>query len=617
MLPQGFRDELRARTPMASLVGRRVKLSKSGRHWKGCCPFHSEKSPSFYVYEDGFHCFGCSAHGDAIEFVMRTEGASFIEAVEKLAAEVGLEVPRASPAAEEAERRRVDLHDVLDAAQVFYAKSLYQPEGAEGLAYLRRRNLTAETIKNFGLGWSGGGRGALSRQLQADGATTELLLAAGLLRQDEHANPTGELFFNRVMFPIRDRSGRIVSFGGRILGDGQPKYLNGPETAVYSKRRTLFGLDRARAGVARGDTLVVVEGYMDVIALHQAGFGGAVAPLGTALTEEQLEQLWRLSPLPVLCFDGDTAGAKAAARAAIAALPHLTPEKSLKICALANGDDPDSLIVRAGAEAFRAALAAADPLARALYRLLRETGGDKTPEQRAGFRKRLEDAALQIRDKSLAGEYRRDLLDQLFAGRKRGVTTAPRAGRPAPDLRDVQAERGRTLTAIILRHPSLLPSLEEAWADVTMPPYLARLRDGILGVAFSDTPLDETALIAHLHSLGLAGDLQNALGDRPFPLAACASADAMPADAAAGFWHIWGLMHPGRLDEEVDAAFRAYFSAPDEMLRVRWQSLLRERERSRRFRLHDGVGDDGSAEADEGYGDGAGPGDPAGTTGAA
>ncbi len=362
-LSPAFLEELRARTPLAAVVGRRVKLARSGRQLKGCCPFHNEKTPSFYVYEDGYHCFGCGAHGDAIAFVMQTQGAGFMEAVEQLAAEAGLEVPKPSPEAAEAERRQHDLVAVLQAAQASYQRRLLLPEGRHALAYLRGRGLTDETIHRFGLGWSGEGRGALTADLARDGITQDQLVEAGLMRRDDETGRTYDLVFNRVMFPIGDRRGRVISFGGRILGDGQPKYVNGPETALFSKRRNLYALDLAREAVRGGAALVVVEGYMDVIALHQAGFGGAVAPLGTALTEEQMEALWRLSPSPVLCFDGDAAGARAAARAAELVLPILAPDRTLQLATLPAGEDPDTLVRRQGAAGFQAVLNAARPLA--------------------------------------------------------------------------------------------------------------------------------------------------------------------------------------------------------------------------------------------------------------
>ena len=266
-----FLDELRARTPIAAVVGRKTKLSRSGRQFKGCCPFHGEKTPSFYVYDDHFHCFGCGAHGDAISFVMQADGRSFLEAVEGLAGEAGLEVPRQAPADRGRAERARTLVDVLDAAQASFARRLRDAQGRDGLAYLRGRGLNEATIAEHGLGWSGDGRGNLLAELKDQGFPVELVAEAGLMRLDEAGAPKGELFFNRVTFPIRDRRGGLISFGGRILGDGQPKYLNGPETPLFVKRRTLFGLHRASSALratrpgsdaASARALVVVEGYM-------------------------------------------------------------------------------------------------------------------------------------------------------------------------------------------------------------------------------------------------------------------------------------------------------------------------------------------------------------------
>jgi DNA primase len=560
-LPSSFLDELRVRTPLAAVVGRRVRLARSGRQWKGCCPFHGEKTPSFYVYEDGhYHCFGCGAHGDAIGFVMQSEGAGFMEAVERLAAEAGLDVPKPTPEAAEAERKRHDLGSVLDAAQASYHRRLFLPEGRHALTYLLGRGLSEQTIRRFGLGWSGEGRGTLAADLGRDGITQDQLVEAGLMRRDDETGRAFDLFFNRVMFPIRDRRGRVISFGGRILGDGQPKYVNGPETALFSKRRTLYALDLAREAVRGGAPLVVVEGYMDVIALAQAGMGGAVAPLGTALTEEQLEELWRLAPAPILCFDGDAAGSRAAARAADLALPLLAPDRSLRLARLPSGEDPDSLVRRQGTEGMRSVLDAARPLSEALYDLLREAGGETTPEQRAAFRARLEAAARRIPDKALASEYRRTLLDRYFAARTAGRIAGRRPAparvlpRSTPGAEAVVMERARILTAILLRHPFLLRDVEHAYAGLDLPHALAVLRNGLLEWAESAEILDSGTLIAHLTTSGLQAEAEQALATVPVPLPACASSAAMPAEAEAGWWHIFGFLNVQRLTEEIALA---------------------------------------------------------------
>jgi DNA primase catalytic core len=409
-IPASFLDELRARTPINSLIGARVRLARSGRNWKGCCPFHGEKTPSFYVYADHFHCFGCGAHGDAVGFVMQSQGLGFPEAVEALASQAGMQVPKATPEAAAAERQRLDLNAVLEAAAVAFQRRLRLPEGRDALGYLIGRGLSEDTIQRFGLGWSGAGRGAIAADLYRDGVTQDQLIEAGLIRRDDETGRVTDLFFNRVMFPIRDRRGRVVSFGGRVLGDGLPKYVNGPETVLFSKRRTLYGLDLAREGLRGGGDLLVVEGYMDVIALHQAGFPGAVAPLGTALTEEQMAELWRISPAPVLCFDGDRAGTRAAARTADLALPLVGVERTLRFATLPPGDDPDALVRKDGAPAFQAVLDAARPFSVAQFAFLRGNGMDGTAEQRAAFRARLLEAAGRVQDKPLAAEYRRTWL---------------------------------------------------------------------------------------------------------------------------------------------------------------------------------------------------------------
>ena len=508
-LPASFLDELRTRTPLAAVVGRRVRLARSGRQWKGCCPFHGEKTPSFYVYEDGhYHCFGCGAHGDAIGFVMQSEGAGFMEAVERLAAEAGLEVPKPTREAAEAEQKRQHLGSVLDMAQASYARRLFLPEGRPALSYLLGRGLSEPTIRRFGLGWSGEGRGALAGELVRDGITADQLHEAGLLRRDDETGRSFDLFFNRVMFPIRDRRGRIISFGGRILGDGQPKYVNGPETALFAKRRTLYALDLAREAVRGGAPLVVVEGYMDVIALAQAGIGGAVAPLGTALTEEQLDELWRLAPAPILCFDGDAAGARAAARAAELALPMLAPERTLQLATLPAGEDPDTLVRRRGAAGMRAVVDAARPLAVALFDLMREAGGEASPEQRAAFRARLEAAAKRIPDRALAGEYRRVLLDRFYAARPGLGRRPPSRGlvlRVAPVAGAVAAERARILTAILLRHPNLLHDVEHAYAALDLPPPLNRLREALCRWVDMADVLDFAGIDGPPHNFWITG----------------------------------------------------------------------------------------------------------------
>jgi DNA primase len=475
-------------------------------------------------------------------------------------------VPKSSPEAAEAERRRLDVVGVLEAVQGHYQRRLALPDGRAARDYLLGRGLTEATIARFGLGWAGD-RGGLAADLSRQGIDIEQLADAGLIRRDEETGRTFELFSQRVMFPIHDRRGKIISFGGRILGVGQPKYVNGPETSVFSKRRTLYGLDFARDGVRRGGTLIVVEGYMDVIATAQAGFTAAVAPLGTALTNEQLEELWRVSPCPVLCFDGDAAGVRAASRAMELALPMLTPERTLKFATLPSGDDPDSLLRKGGAPSFQAVLDAVQSPSDALYDMVRGEIGDGTPEKRAAFRTRLIEASARIGDKSLGAEYRRVLLDRFFASRSRpakgrggtwdkrpGGTPGMRAPRPLLHQNSTAIERARILTAILLRHPSLLNDVGQAYSALPVNPALGRLRQAIEIWAETAETLDSAGLMDHLTRSGFERDVEHVLAVTPMPLPACASAEAMPAEAESGWWHIFGFLNVEHLREEVALA---------------------------------------------------------------
>jgi len=578
-LPPAFLDDLRSRTPLPGLVGRKVKLNRNGRQWKGCCPFHNEKTPSFYVYDDHFHCFGCGAHGDAITFLMRAEGASFPEAVERLASEAGLEVPKPSREARAREQRARDLHGVLAAAEAAFRARLHRPEGRPALDYLRRRGLTDETIARFGLGWVGEGRGALAAELKAEGIEPPQLVEAGLMKaRDGGSGGLSDFFFNRVMFPIRDRRGRTISFGGRILGDGQPKYVNGPETALFQKRRGLYGLDLAREAAFRGAPVVVVEGYMDVIAMHQGGFGGAVAPLGTALTTEQLGALWQISPEPVLCFDGDAAGARAAARAAEIALPLLTPERTLRLATLPPGEDPDTLLAKGGPGAVRAVLDGARHLSAALYDLLAEGRPAVTPEQRAALRARLEAAARAIGDKALSSEYRRALLDRFFeAGRKKNFRVAVKPQRVMVEDATIRADRARILFAILLRHPGIIAEVEESLAGLDLPDgHCATLRSALLDVLARGDVLDSELLLDQLASSG-AGEATAWALSVP-GLAKEARPEAQPAEALGAWWHFFAFLRgEAELAEDCTRAYQDLVATYDPAAERRLKHLTEAR----------------------------------------
>src|SRR3954468_15708960 len=407
-LSTAFLDELRARTALSSVVMPSVKLIRAGREWKACCPFHIEKTPSFTVNDDkGFyHCFGCGAHGDAIRFLTDNRGMPFMDAVKELAAKAGIDVPAPDPRAKEQAERTASLTDVMAEVAKWYSEQLNGLSGAAAREYLKRRGIDAAVARRFGLGLAPDNRTALKCALGKLGE--DKLVETGMLIQPEEGEKkeSYDRFRGRLMIPIRDPRGRVIGFGGRILGDGEPKYLNSPQTVLFDKGRTLYNIDRAGPASRTAKRLIVVEGYMDVIALDRAGISEVVAPNGTAVTEAQLERMWRLEPAPILCFDGDSAGRKAAIRAALRALPHLGPERTLRFVELPAGQDPDDVVRSGGREAFEALLATPEPLDARLWRHELEAQPLTTPEARAGFRQRLIDHASTIGDQALRRLYR-------------------------------------------------------------------------------------------------------------------------------------------------------------------------------------------------------------------
>ncbi|KXV76387.1 DNA primase, partial [Acetobacter malorum] len=513
-------------------------------------------------------------HGDVISFVMQMEGKSFPEAVEELASAAGLDVPKDTRRSQEEVAHTRSLGEVLELVQEIWSSALYSPSGRAGLDYLLGRGLTRETIETFGLGWAGDGRGTLTTALAVKGVTPQMMAEAGLMRLDEDGRPKGELFWGRVTFPIRDRKGRLVSFGGRILGDGQPKYLNGPETALFSKRRLLFGLDRARVAVRAprpkgtpATDLVVVEGYMDVIALHQAGFGGAVAPLGTALTPEQLEVLWHVDRAPVLCFDGDSAGRRAAARAAETALPLLKEERSLRLCLLPEGEDPDSLVRSRGAQAVGDLFASASPLSDVLFDLLAGGVSNPGPEERAALRRKLVEAAALIPEKNLAAEYRSTLLDRFFETFRRkkgggsfgkGNSSSGGSGSRVPqDMQpsrvDPVRERQRILLALLLRYPELVTEVEEALCRLSLPEDYSELRALLLDMSAEGLlPEDGKTLLDELAGREEEALVRSVLTEGPLPLNLEEKDTSLAVAIRTQWWHFYGLLNFGQFRKEVE-----------------------------------------------------------------
>lgn len=414
MLSPQWLDQLRSKITLSSLIGRTTKLQKAGREYKACCPFHNEKSPSFTVNDDkGFyHCFGCGAHGDAIRWMTDHQGLAFMDAVKELAAEAGMDVPAPDPHAAKAAEKRDTLHDVMAAAQEWFAHNLSAPGSEAARAYLATRGFDAHTVQRFGFGYAPEGRQAMKEALSP--FPEPMLIEAGLRIEVEGRDPY-DRFRGRLMLPIEDARGRVIAFGGRILAKDKtdaPKYLNSPDTPLFDKGRTLYNIHRAAPAARQSGRMVVVEGYMDVIALAAAGIAEAVAPLGTALTEHQVEMLWRHVETPILCFDGDTAGQRAAMRAISRALPLLRPAHSLRIVRLPEGLDPDDLIKAKGPAAMEALLGEARGLVEVLWEAERDALPLNTPEDKAGLKARLIAHVETIRDPDIAGLYRRELLDR-------------------------------------------------------------------------------------------------------------------------------------------------------------------------------------------------------------
>ncbi len=428
-------DELRARVSLSGVIGRTTRLIKHGHEFKACCPFHNEKSPSFTVNDaKGFyHCFGCGAHGDVIRWMTDQRGLSFMDAVKDLAAEANMEVPAADPKAAQRAEQQAGLHDVMAAAQDWFVAQLASAEGAKARAYLATRGFDAHTCARFGFGYAPEGRQALKAALAQ--FSEAMLIEAGLRIAVDERDPY-DRFRGRLMLPIHDARGRVIAFGGRILDATKkdaPKYLNSPDTPLFDKGRTLYNLHRAGPASRQSGRMIVVEGYMDVIALAAAGIADAVAPLGTALTERQIEMLWKMVEVPLLCFDGDAAGQKAAMRAVGRALPLLRPAHSLRIVRLPSGMDPDDVVKRDGTAAMERLLGGAQNLLDVLWNHERDAMPLDTPEDKAGLKARLLAQVELIGDADIKALYRRDLLQRFsdFAFPKRESQGSWAASKPA------------------------------------------------------------------------------------------------------------------------------------------------------------------------------------------
>jgi DNA primase len=589
-----FLDEIKSRLRPSDVIGRTVKLRKQGREYVGLSPFNKEKTPSFYVNDDKgqFFDFSSGKTGDLISFLQETERLSFVEAVERLAAEAGVPLPAVDPRAAEQEKVRQGLSEWLETAAQWFSAALRRPEGKEARAYLERRGLPESDWDRFRLGFAPPGRTALKDYMIAKGARPHELVESGLLIAPEEGGAPYDRFRDRIIFPIGDARGRIVSFGGRAMDpEARAKYLNGPETSVFHKGNHLYGLAEARKilAVATGNDappLVVVEGYMDVIACQRAGIA-AVAPMGTALTEEQMELLWRHHAEPTLCFDGDRAGRQAASRAIDRGLPLLKAGKSFKFAIVEGGKDPDEVLREQGAAALRGQLAQTTPFVDALFTRERDQEPLDTPERRAGLKARLRQAAASIADKDLAQAYREALLQRFDAtapqprpgdaGQRQQRPYGDRQGRgfrgggpawidPAPTaMGKAAAQRlavsldplASALARYALTDPGVLDGhLEDAFIGKGFgDPALAELSKEIIRFRLDTDHLDTATLARHLASCGfnaLLTDIDRAAAKSGAPI----MKPDVSLEAARSQWSqaFAGLSRLAALDEAIASA---------------------------------------------------------------
>jgi len=570
-----FLDEIRDRVSISDVIGKRVTWDRRktnvsrGDYW-ACCPFHGEKSPSFHCEDrkGRYHCFGCGVSGDHFRFLTDLEGLSFPEAVQQIADLAGVAMPQPDREAEQREKERMGLVEVMEMAARFFEDQLQTPAGAKARAYLRDRGLTGRTIETFRLGYAPESRNALKEFLAGKGVPKEAIEACGLVVHGPEIPVSYDRFRDRIMFPILSLREKVIAFGGRAMSPDAPaKYLNSNETELFHKGSVLYNHARARKALQTAGTVIAVEGYMDVIALHQAGIENAVAPLGTALTENQLDLLWRMTPQPVLCFDGDGAGIRAANRAADLALPFIKPERTVRFALLPDGKDPDDLVRHEGRAPFDKVMAGARPLAEMIWNREVQGVSFETPESRAALEARLRQVTAAIADEDVRRHYQQDMRDRLnaffrppqrqqgggFAGNRQGRG----GGRGAPQgnavpsgisdrlarsalvrgAQELPALRESVLALTVVNHPGLLFS---DYDEIAIIEYenrdLQRLWSALLGIAGSvGARLERDRLLEELEAAGfdalLKGLDQQIRNSRLWT----ATAEAAPEDAREGY----------------------------------------------------------------------------------
>lgn len=552
-----FLEELRTKILLSDIILGTVKLTRRGREFIGLCPFHQEKGPSFTVNDEKafYHCFGCGAHGDHISFLMKKQGLPFIEAVEMLADKAGLQVPKFSRQPESSGPKVEEnkgVYAVLEAATQWFCHQLLLPASAPVREYLKKRGINGQSVQKFRMGYAP--QRGLKEFLAAEGFTLPQMIQAGLLIQPEESGRSPyDRFRGRIIFPIQDVKGRTIAFGGRIIGEGEPKYLNSSESTVFHKGRVLYGLHHALPTAGPHHPFIVVEGYMDVIALHQAGHTTAVAPLGTALTAQQMQLMWRRCGVPTLCFDGDNAGKRAAERAARRALPEIRSDLSLGFCFLPQGEDPDSMLRQGNRETLTAILNRPLPMVDMLWQMLMQNRPLQTPEEKAQARKEVLAITQEVMDLEVRHFYQDDLntrLQYIFSMKKNNYSKAKNQGNfqgnkgfqaPVGQIMNNKIYMGhKILLVTLINHPILIEEFAEAFMAIEdVSEIFDQIRQKMLAIVTDNPHLQRVELIDCLMMNGFAADLTAILDHAIYQHARFAHPAASIAEARTGWQDVW------------------------------------------------------------------------------
>lgn len=603
-----FLDEIRNRLTLSDVIGQRIQVTRAGREFKACCPFHKEKTPSFTINDDKqfYHCFGCGAHGDVINFVMENDNLPFPDAVELLAGQAGLQMPKPSAEDTRQAKEQKDLYTLMKDATDWFEAQIFDPRNADMLAYVVGRGFKEETIREFHIGFAPSDGQALRKHLLERGYKDQQMIDVGLVKPGKNGRDPYVFFRERIMVPVLDRRGRVVAFGGRILPDHlrppdrsgytPAKYMNSAETPIFNKSQVLYGALQARQAASDDQIMFVVEGYFDVIACHQAGFKGALAPMGTALTEEQLVLLWKMivsdHKEPVLCFDGDNAGRRAAERACETVLPLLSAGKSVRIAFLPDGEDPDSLLQSSGKSALSKVLDNAIPLIEFLWRSQIAGREFETPEARAALVQTLNEKISRIADRDVQKHYdylmRQKISDAFFKSKQvrwnnnHNKNHKKNAGgislrSPANRALDVQI---RILLACLINYPSIWADVEEnlAMLDITNQ-RLDMLRQSLISYMSENEDAETNDLVSYLDSAGFSKELEQILSGATYTHGrfAAPSEKAEYAEQVQKWKALWEILDNSGFQKEISNGWKHAFQSSDQDEEEKLRQMLKEK----------------------------------------